>query len=281
MKPLQNRIDFCAIISVDGANPNGDPLVPGYPRILYDGHGEISDVCIKRKIRNRLQDMGEEIFVQQDDRIDDGYRSLKARAMGFNEFKDEYSKKNSDPKAIKDITCKKWIDVRTFGQVFPFKGLGSVSTGIRGCMSLSPAISLNIPDIKEYQIIKSTNLDETSDGRKDNATLFYQHRIVESAYVTYGSIHCQLAETNGFTEEDAEKIHHALITLFDNDVSSTRPVGSMNVQRVYWWKHNCKFGQYAPIKVFKTLDIKSEKEYPFFSVTENPLPNLIPDIYIL
>ena len=60
--------------------------------------------------------------------------------MGFNEFKDEYSKKNSDPKAIKDITCKKWIDVRTFGQVFPFKGLGSVSTGIRGCMSLSPAI---------------------------------------------------------------------------------------------------------------------------------------------
>ena len=61
----------------------------------------------------------------------------------------------------------------------------------------------------------------------------------------------------------------------------TRPVGSMNVQRVYWWKHNCKFGQYAPIKVFKTLDIKSEKEYPFFSVTENPLPNLIPDIYIL
>ena len=237
MKPLQNRIDFCVIISVDGANPNGDPLVPGYPRILYDGHGEISDVCIKRKIRNRLQDMGEEIFVQQ--------------------------------------------DVRTFGQVFPFKGLGSVSTGIRGCMSLSPAISLNIPDIKEYQIIKSTNLDETSDGRKDNATLFYQHRIVESAYVTYGSIHCQLAETNGFTEEDAEKIHHALITLFDNDVSSTRPVGSMNVQRVYWWKHICKFGQYAPIKVFKTLDIKSEKEYPFFSVTENPLPNLIPDIYIL
>lgn len=59
-----------------------------------------------------------------------------------------------DPKAIKDITCKKWIDVRTFGQVFPFKGLGSVSTGIRGCMSLSPAISLNIPDIK-YQIIKA------------------------------------------------------------------------------------------------------------------------------
>ena len=51
--------------------------------------------------------------------------------------------------------------------------------------------------------------------------------------------------------------------------------------KVYWWKHNCKFGQYAPIKVFKTLDIKSEKEYPFFSVTENPLPNLIPDIYIL
>lgn len=83
MKPLQNRIDFCVIISVDGANPNGDPLVPGYPRILYDGHGELSDVCIKRKIRNRLQDMGEEIFVQQDDRIDDGLEKPKRQELGI------------------------------------------------------------------------------------------------------------------------------------------------------------------------------------------------------
>ena len=64
MKPLQNRIDFCVIISVDGANPNGDPLVPGYPRILYDGHGEISDVCIKRKIRKKGKSCFKKILYQ-------------------------------------------------------------------------------------------------------------------------------------------------------------------------------------------------------------------------
>lgn len=96
-----------------------------YPRVLYDGHGEISDVCLKRKIRNRLQDMGEEIFVQEDSRIDDGYRSLKERILNFDDFKNEYRNKKPDFKKIYDSTCKKWIDIRTFGQVFPFKGAGN------------------------------------------------------------------------------------------------------------------------------------------------------------
>ena len=65
-----------------------------YPRVLYDGHGEISDVCLKRKIRNRLQDMGEEIFVQEDSRIDDGYRSLKERILNFDDFKMNIEIKN-------------------------------------------------------------------------------------------------------------------------------------------------------------------------------------------
>ena len=99
-----------------------------YPRVLYDGHGEISDVCLKRKIRNRLQDMGEEIFVQEDSRIDDGYRSLKERILNFDDFKNEYRNKKPDFKKMYDSTCKKWIDVRAFGQIFPFKGGGNNSS---------------------------------------------------------------------------------------------------------------------------------------------------------
>ena len=279
-KILQNKIDFCVIISVDGANPNGDPLNGNRPRTTYDGNGEISDVCIKRKIRNRLQDMGEEIFVQSNDRCDDGYKSLDERIKNFELFKKEYTKKKPNADIIKKVTCEKWIDVRTFGAVFPLKGLAA-STNVRGCVSLCFAKSLDFVHIKDFQITKSTNLNETEDGRKDKTTLVSRSIVEKAAYVFYGSIHVQLAEINGFTEEDAEKIHKALVTLFKNDESAARPSGTINVQRVYWWKHNNKDGQYPPIKVFKTLEIKPKKEYPFFAVTEDPLPNLPPEVYCL
>ncbi len=80
MSTLQNKIDFEAIIGVNNANPNGDPLNGNMPRTTYDGYGEMSDVCIKRKIRNRLLDMGEKIFVQSDDKKIDDFQSLRERA---------------------------------------------------------------------------------------------------------------------------------------------------------------------------------------------------------
>ena len=80
MSTLQNKIDFVALISVTNANSNGDPLNGNRPRANNDDYGEISDVCIKRKIRNRMQDLGHSIFVQSDDRCDDGFKSLSERA---------------------------------------------------------------------------------------------------------------------------------------------------------------------------------------------------------
>ena len=80
MSALQNKIDFALVIAVNHANPNGDPLNGNRPRETYDGHGEISDVCLKRKIRNRMMDMGECVFVQSDDRATGGFHSLKVRA---------------------------------------------------------------------------------------------------------------------------------------------------------------------------------------------------------
>ena len=80
MAVLANKIDFEVIITVNKANPNGDPLDGNRPRTDYDGYGEISDVCIKRKIRNRMQDLGKEIFVQSDGKVLDEYKSLSERA---------------------------------------------------------------------------------------------------------------------------------------------------------------------------------------------------------
>lgn len=92
MTELKGKIDFTAFIAANNANPNGDPLNGNRPRTDLDGYGEMSDVCIKRKIRNRLQDMGQKVFVQSDDRSDDGCKSLKDRAKKCEKLDNELKK---------------------------------------------------------------------------------------------------------------------------------------------------------------------------------------------
>ncbi len=248
MSILQNKIDFAVIISATDANPNGDPLNGNRPRENSEGFGEISDVCIKRKIRNRLQDMGEYIFVQSDDRCDDGCDSLHARVKKCEELKgvtnrDEFVR----------IACKKWIDVRAFGQVFAFKGTDVVSASARGPVSIGIAKSISPIDIISMKIVKSVN---NEDGEKKGPdTMGIKNRVEFGLYVFKGSINCQLAEKTGFTEEDAEKIKEALKTLFENDCSSARPEGSMQVCRVYWWKHDSKTPAVSSAKVHNSLKI--------------------------
>lgn len=121
MSKLKNKIDFAALLSVTMANPNGDPLDGNRPRVDLDSYGEISDVCIKRKLRNRMQDLGEAVFVQSADRCDDGCGSLSERAQGlFQELGAQKAKED----ACAAAACEKWLDVRSFGQVFAFKGKG-------------------------------------------------------------------------------------------------------------------------------------------------------------
>ena len=122
---LQNKIDMAIIFSVKNANPNGDPLNGNRPRTDYDGFGEITDVCLKRKIRDRLQDAGFSIFVQSDERKTDLMPSLKSRAesdeVGLGKIAFD-SKKTTKEETAK-MACEKWMDVRTFGQVFLVKAM--------------------------------------------------------------------------------------------------------------------------------------------------------------
>lgn len=157
METLQNKIDFAVVFAVSHANPNGDPLTGNRPRETYDGYGEISDVCLKRKIRNRLMDFGQRVFVQSDDRSNDGYKSLKERADANPELKKPGKDKDSFAKAA----CQSWIDVRSFGQVFAFKGKGKsgdgVSVGVRGPVSIHSAFSVDPIISSSLQITKSVN----------------------------------------------------------------------------------------------------------------------------
>lgn len=263
MTTLDHKIDFAVILSVTKANPNGDPLNGNRPRQNYDGRGEISDVALKRKIRNRLQDMGEAIFVQSNDRRTDAYNSLRERAEANAELGKIMKSKTVSSDEFAALACKEWVDVRSFGQVFAFKGEGKgggVSVGVRGPVSIHTATSVSPIDITSMQITKSVNSEPGGDRGSD--TMGMKHRVDYGVYVFYGSINTQLAEKTGFSNEDAQKFKEALVSLFDNDVSSARPEGSMEVHKVYWWEHNSKLGQYSSAKVHRSLEIRAAKDEP-------------------
>ncbi len=282
MTDLKGKIDFVALISATNANPNGDPLNGNRPRESFDGYGEISDVCIKRKIRNRMQDMGEKIFVQSDDRKDDGYTSLHDRAEGCEELKKELAKgKNANRDVFAEIACRTWTDVRMFGQVFAFKGT-NVSVGVRGPVSLHPAMSVMPVEIVSMQISKSVNSESTEGKASD--TFGTKHRVAFGLYVVKGSVNVQLAEKTGFSQADAEKMKEALRTLFENDASSARPEGSMQVERLYWWQHEEKTPAVPTVRVHNSVKITPKKERPAcfddFDVTLEALEGCVsPEVF--
>ena len=249
MSTLQKKIDFAVLVSVTNANSNGDPLNGNRPRTDYNGFGEISDVCIKRKIRNRMQDLGSTIFVQSEDRCDDGFGSLSERASAK-------LKGITDREKCAKMACATWLDVRSFGQVFAFKDTKGLSVGVRGPVSIHQAVSMSPVDIESMQITKSVNGERKEKGEnRASDTMGTKHFVRFGLYEIKGSINVQLAEKTGFSEEDAQTLKECLRTLFVNDASSARPDGSMEVVKVYWWQHNCKDGQYSSAKVHRSLEV--------------------------
>ena len=277
MSKLENKVDFAALITVTMANGNGDPLNGNRPRVDYDGFGEISDVCIKRKLRNRMQDMGQSIFVQSADRSNDGMESLSQRAS-------ETMKGVKDNREYARKACEKWLDVRSFGQVFAFKSdKTGVSVGVRGPVSIHQAVSVSPVDVLTQQITKSVN-GEPGDKRSSD-TMGSKHMVRFGLYLLKGSINVQLAEKTGFSQEDATIIKECLRTLFRNDASAARPDGSMEVVQLFWWEHNCKDGQYSSGKVHRSLHVAQKdpeqqpSSYDDYTVTLDELPGLKAQVF--
>ncbi len=286
MNSLQNKIDFAVILRVTNANPNGDPLNSNRPRTNYENFGEITDVCIKRKIRDRLVERfvklggkegkpeakGQAVFVQADDRKIDDAKSLRERADSA--FKTAGKTLGSD-ETVK-TACNEWFDVRAFGQLFALKaskktkkkeevggdeeGDTGISIGIRGPVTVQSAFSIKPIDITSTQITKSVS-GEGDGTKRGSDTMGMKHRVDQGIYVFYGSMNPQLAEKTRFSDTDAETIKQIFPRLFENDASSARPDGSMEVIKLFWWRHNCKAGQYSAAKVHRTLSVKADGNY--------------------
>lgn len=294
--PLNRRIDFAVVIRVRGANPNGDPLDENRPRILPDGRGEISDVCLKRKIRDRWMEMGEAILVQPQDRALDAYKTIRDRVEGT------LGRIPAERTELSALACQTWLDVRSFGHLFAYKtdknngkgkgkgkrgkpeaeageeesgteqGALPSSLGIRGPVSLRPAISLQPIDFQSTQITKSANSEGDGSNRASD-TMGMKYRIDDATYVTYGSIQVIDAHKCGYTEADAEKLKAALVRLFENDASAARPAGTLDVSHVIWWTHESAVGACSPHKVHATLQVSPEGE-----VSVQAMPGIACDV---
>ena len=271
MNSLNHKIDFAIIFSVKNANPNGDPLNGNRPRTDYEGFGEITDVCLKRKIRDRLQTAQHAIFVQSDEKKTDNAVGLKARAeaeapIGLG--KDAFNPKKNTKDQTAKLACEKWLDVRAFGQVFAFgkeADAAGVSIAIRGPVTIQSAFSLEPVSITSTQITKSVN-NEGDGSKKGSDTMGMKHRVDRAIYVAYGAMTPQLAEKTGFSDADAESIKTILPKLFEGDASSARPEGSMSVNKVIWWQHNSKAGQSSSAKVHSSLQVSADGSFAFHNL---------------
>ena len=301
---LSSKIDFLAVISVENANPNGDPLNGNRPRQHYDNTGFITPVCIKRKIRNRLQDMGRKILIQQNDRSEDGLKSIDDRLNSVEEIADTINKISDAKKDKKKLDkskeflakskeflaneiCENFDDVRAFGATIANKkGDNSLSIGIRGPVTIQQAQSVGSVDIDSVQITKSTNsvTDEKDPDKKGEDTMGMMHTVRCGVYVIKGSINPILAKKTKFSDQDAEHIREALRTLFVNDESAARPAGTMTVRKLYWWKQPANDVRYSTRDLMDTIEVRIKspdgvmQNADDFEIVEHDLPDLKPEV---
>ena len=148
-----------------------------------------------------------------------------------------------------------------------------MSIGVRGPVSVHQGVSVSPVQIEDMQITKSVNGESNDKGRSSD-TMGMKHRVDKGTYVFFGAINPQLAELTGFSDEDASIFKQALPQMFEGDASSARPEGSMSIQKVIWWEHNCKSGQYSSAKVHHSIEVSEDGNI----VKKYDLPGLTPEM---
>lgn len=270
---IKNRIDFVYFIDVKNGNPNGDPDAGNMPRIDAEtGHGIISDVCLKRKVRNYVQakahfekDMGTgyDIFIIEGAVLDslvnsvDAENNEPAKNEQNNEGEKE-SEKVKNKKKVKTLLCEKYYDIRSFGQVIATTGK---SDRVRGPIQFDFAESVDQIFPRPISITrmavtkeKETPKEAGESSEKNNQTMGRKYIVPYGLYVCHGFISANLAQQTGFSEKDLQLFFDALKNMFDVDRSAAR--GLMSAQKLIVFKHDSILGNAPANKLFDLVKIK-------------------------
>lgn len=252
---INNRYDFVMLFDVENGNPNGDPDAGNTPRVDAEtGYGYITDVCIKRKIRNYVE-------LSQDDKP--GYNILIKPDRALNtKFSEAYKakglehkqkgKKSEDVKIARDYMCENYFDVRAFGAVM---STGEDPCGIvRGPVQINFARSLSPVNIQDITITRQARTSE--DRMETGETEMGRKSIIPYAlYRAEGYISANLAnKVTGLSEEDLEVLWTAIINMFENDHSAAR--GKMCMRKLYIFKHDCLLGNCPSHLLFDKISVE-------------------------
>ena len=251
MSELKNRIDFVYIFDVQDGNPNGDPDAGNLPRVDAEtGMGLVTDVCLKRKVRNYVQTAKEQA---------NGYDIFIKEKAVLNTLIDK-AHDDSEVKAAKDKTeaarmfmCKNYYDIRTFGAVM---STGKNAGQVRGAIQLTFARSVDTIATAEHSITRMAVATEKEAEKQggDNRTMGRKATVPYGLYVCHGFVSANLAQQTGFSEEDLELFWDALKNMFDVDRSAAR--GLMSAQKLIVFKHDSVLGNAPANKLFDLVKVE-------------------------
>ena len=255
MSELKNRIDFVYIFDVQDGNPNGDPDAGNLPRVDAEtGMGLVTDVCLKRKVRN---------YVQVAKNCSDGYDIfIKEKAVlnkSIEAAHEQESVKTATDKtsAARDFMCRKYFDIRTFGAVM---STGKNAGQVRGPIQLTFARSIDPIAAMEHSITRMAVATEKEAEKQggDNRTMGRKATVPYGLYVCHGFISANLAKQTGFSEEDLALFWDALKNMFDVDRSAAR--GLMSAQKLIVFKHDSMLGNAPANKLFDLVKVEKKCE---------------------
>ena len=262
MSAIQNRYEFVYFFDVTNGNPNGDPDAGNMPRVDPEtGYGLVTDVCLKRKIRNYVE-MAKEDADHYHIYIKDGVplNSSDKEACAYvgadpDKLKEAKKKDEHLDEKIRDFMCSNFYDIRTFGAVMTTFTKGALNCGqVRGPVQLGFARSID-PILPQEVTITRVAITTEADAEKKNTEMGRKYIVPYGLYRAEGYVSANLArKTTGFSEEDLELLWTAILNMFENDHSAAR--GKMAVRELIVFKHNCELGCALAHKFFDLVKVE-------------------------
>lgn len=264
MEPIRNRYEFVILYDVENGNPNGDPDAGNMPRVDPEtGYGLVTDVCLKRKIRNYVETVKEDeagyrIYVKDGIPLNrSDAEACKAVGVEPDKLKEAKKKDEQIDLKLRDFMCRNFYDIRTFGAVMTTFVKGALNCGqVRGPVQIGFSRSVD-PVMPQEVTITRVAITTEADAVKKDTEMGRKYIVPYALYRCEGYVSANLArKTTGFSEEDLQLLWNAILNMFENDHSAAR--GKMAVRELIVFKHDTELGNAPAYKLFEL--VKAEKK---------------------